>query len=61
MIGYKGTGDLIFNDQQYSLNSHQSQSSSHVINGKPNNTMNSLETTLSTGLRQSKVHQAMLL
>ena len=29
-VGYKGTGDLIFNDQQYSLNSHQCQRSSHV-------------------------------
>ena len=40
------TKDLVFHHQQCSLNSHQWQWSSCASIGQPNNTMDSLETTL---------------
>ena len=52
-VGDKGIRDLIFHDQQYSLNSHQCQSSSYIGIGQLDNIMGSLETTLQEGLVQS--------
>ena len=50
--GDKGTRDFVFHHWQYPLNSYQCQSWSCVGIGQPNNSLDSMETTVYMGLLQ---------